>query len=81
MVLQNYQDFIEMTSNMSYIVALDVGLKCPRKIHLNTQWGGTECIHFGKCGLKPPNFQSKQTVFHFILYKQTVFHKKSDIFS
>ena len=28
-----------MTSNMIYIVALDVGLKCPRKIHLNTQWG------------------------------------------
>ena len=37
MVLQNYQNFIEMTSNMIYIVALDVGLKCPRKIHLNTQ--------------------------------------------
>ena len=27
-------------SNMIYIVALSVGLKCPRKIHLNTQWGG-----------------------------------------
>ena len=37
MVLQNYQNFIEMTSNMIYIVALGVGLKCPRKIHLNTQ--------------------------------------------
>ena len=36
MVLQNYQKLI---SNMIYIVALGVGLKCPRKIHLNTQWG------------------------------------------
>ena len=37
MVLQNYQNFMEMTSNMIYIVAFGVGLKCPRKIHLNTQ--------------------------------------------
>ena len=37
MVLQNYQKFIEMTSNMIYIVALGVGFKCPLKIHLNTQ--------------------------------------------
>ena len=29
-----------MTSNMIYIVALGVGFKCPRKINLNTQWGG-----------------------------------------
>ena len=40
MVLQNYQNFIEMTSKMIHIVALGVGLKCPRKIHLNTQWAG-----------------------------------------
>ena len=26
-----------MTSNMIYIVALGAGLKCPRKIHLNSQ--------------------------------------------
>ena len=26
-----------MTSNMISIVALGVGFKCPRKIHLNTQ--------------------------------------------
>ena len=32
MVLQNYQNYIEIT----YIVALGVGFKCPRKIHLNT---------------------------------------------
>ena len=38
MVLQNYQNFIEMTSNMIYIVAFVVGLKCPSKVHLNTQW-------------------------------------------
>ena len=37
MVLQNYQNFIELTSNMIYIVALAVGLKCPHKIHLNTK--------------------------------------------
>ena len=29
-----------MTSNMIYIVAFGVGLKCPSKIHLNTQCGG-----------------------------------------
>ena len=40
MVLQNYQFFSEMTSNMIYIVAFGVGLKCPRKIHLNTQCRG-----------------------------------------
>ena len=43
MVLQNCQNFIEMTSNMIYIVALDVGLKYPRKTHLKTQWGGKLC--------------------------------------
>ena len=37
MVLQNYQNIIEMTSNMIYTVALGGGFKCPRKIHLNTQ--------------------------------------------
>ena len=40
MVLQNYQKFTEMNSNMIYIVAFGVGLKYPRKIHLNTQWPG-----------------------------------------
>ena len=29
-----------MTSNMIYIAAHGVGFKCPRKIHLNTPWGG-----------------------------------------
>jgi uncharacterized membrane protein len=37
MVLQNYKKIIEMTANMIYTVALGVGLKCPRKVHLNTQ--------------------------------------------
>ena len=37
MVLLNYQNFIAMTSNMIYTVALGVGFKCPRKIHLYTQ--------------------------------------------
>ena len=31
MLLQNYQNFTEMTSNMIYIVAFGVGLKCPGK--------------------------------------------------
>ena len=39
MVLQNYQNLIEMTSNIFHIVAFGVGFKCPRKIYLNTQWG------------------------------------------
>ena len=42
MVLQKYQNFIEMSSNMIYIVVLGVGLKCLRKIDLNTQGGGGE---------------------------------------
>ena len=37
MALQTYQNFVELTSNMIYIAALGVGMKCPRKIHLNTQ--------------------------------------------
>jgi hypothetical protein len=37
MVLQNYQNYIEMTSNMIHIVALGGGFKCLGKIHLNTQ--------------------------------------------
>ena len=40
MVLQNYQNVIEMTSNMIYIVAHGIGFKCPHIIHLNTQWSG-----------------------------------------
>ena len=35
-LIQNYQKFIEMTSNMIYIVAFRGGLKCPRKIPLGT---------------------------------------------
>ena len=40
MVLQNYQNLIEMTSNINDIVAFGVGFKHPRKIHLNTSGGG-----------------------------------------
>ena len=29
---------------MIYIVAFGVGFKCPRKIHLNTQWGGGDTL-------------------------------------
>ena len=45
MVLQNYQNLIEMTSNLIDIVAFGVGIKFPRKIHLNTQCrGGREGV-------------------------------------
>ena len=37
MVLLNYQNFIEMTSNIIYVVAFSGGLKCLHKIHLTTQ--------------------------------------------
>ena len=33
-----------MTSNIFIIIAFGVGLKCPRKIHLNTQWAGVKLI-------------------------------------
>ena len=33
-----------MTSNMTYSVTIGVALKCLRKIHLNTQWGGASGI-------------------------------------
>jgi hypothetical protein len=54
MVLQNYQNFIEMTLNMIYIVALGVGLKCPHKIHSGRSHAG------GVGGLKPPQFSADQ---------------------
>ena len=44
MVFQNYQNLIEMTSNILIIIAFGVGIKCPRKIHLNTQWGGGKLV-------------------------------------
>ena len=39
MVLQNYQNLIKMTSNTISFVAFSGGLKCPRKIYFNIQWG------------------------------------------
>ena len=51
---QNYQIFIEMTSNMIYILALGVGFKCPRKIHLNTQWGGKGTDYAHRISDLPP---------------------------
>ena len=62
MVLQTYQNFIEMTSNVIYIVTLGVGCKCPCKIHLNTQ-----------CP-PPPDFQTFLHPFnHVALHKNTFF--------
>ena len=49
MILQNYHNFIEMTSNVIYIVAFGGGLKCPRKIHLNTQWGEAAVLCLSDC--------------------------------
>ena len=49
MVLQNYHNFIEMTSNVIYIVAFGGGLKCQRKIHLNTQWGEAAVLCLSDC--------------------------------
>ena len=46
MVLQNYQHFIEMTSNMIYFAAFGGGLKYLRKIHLNTQCPPPICTLF-----------------------------------
>ena len=42
---------------MIYIVALGVGFKCPRKIHLNTQCGASPGTH-------PTLETNKQTVMH-----------------
>ena len=50
-ILQNYQTFIEMTSNMIDIVGFGGGLKCPHKIYLNTQWVGGRG---GNSPLAPP---------------------------
>ena len=51
----SYQYLTEMTSNMIYIVALGVGLKCPRKIHLNTQCSA---------GVRRPCPQATQNILH-----------------
>ena len=52
-------NFIEMTSNMIYVVALGGGFKCPRKIHLNTQCPPPHCVlkwvlHGHFLGIKMP---------------------------
>ena len=73
MVLQNYQNLIEMTSNIIYIVAFGVGFKCPRKIHLNTQWGG-DFVLGGFC----PNNNS--TVFYVHHYSKHSSYGSSFLF-
>ena len=70
-----------MTSIMIYIVTLGVGFECPRKIHLNTQWGG---------GVRPPDFgriedvagQWRRTTLLYILVHpdfQTLCHPLQDL--
>ena len=70
MCVQNYQHFIEMTSNMTYTVALGVGLKCPRKIHFNTQWGAL-CVEMGFTwtflGIKMPQWNWNLSPFQQVL--------------
>ena len=44
MVLQNYENFIEMTSNLIHIVAFGGGLKFLCKIHFNTQCFILSCL-------------------------------------
>ena len=39
-----------MTSNLIDIVAFGFGFKCPRKIHLNTEWGGHWKVDMGQYG-------------------------------
>ena len=70
MVLQNYQNLIEMTSNMIYIVALGVGFKCPRKIHLNTQ-----------CTLHIRVVLSKKLELHFLFLICSLGYKNKEISS
>ena len=58
-----------MTSNMIYIVALGVGFKCPRKIHLNTQcpppysWNRVHCQNCGGRGVPVPTALQEKSVF------------------
>ena len=51
---KNYQKLIEITSNMIDMIALGGGFKCPRKIHLITQWGGGH-----NCPLVPTALQEE----------------------
>ena len=41
MVHQNYQNLIELTSNIFIIIAFVVGFKCPRKIHFMAAAAGS----------------------------------------
>ena len=53
LVLQNYQNFTEMTSNMIYIIEVGAGLKYPRKIHLNTQSPLLLVLRLTNCPKRP----------------------------
>ena len=69
MVLQNYQNFIELNSEMIYIVALGVGLKCPHKIYLNTQCSEYVCLGGGGEQLVIYSGANKSECFTFISTK------------
>ena len=53
MVLQNYQNFTEITSNMIYIIEVGAGLRYPRKIHLNTQSPLLLVLRLTNCPKRP----------------------------
>ena len=68
MVLQNYQNFIEIISNMIYIVALGGGFKCPFEHIVGVGVGGDHSLrdwqisqHFFNqegCKLRPAYYPS-----------------------
>ena len=68
MILQNYQNLIEMTSNIFIIIAFGVDFKCPRKIHLNTQWGGGEGEVRPTTSPVPPSLQSNIKIHLMLTY-------------
>ena len=63
-----YQNLIEMTSNMIYIVSLAVGLKCLYKIHLNTQ-----CVCVGGVDWHGVNFWGGLRIFFVDVKKSPIF--------
>ena len=62
-----YQDFIEMTSNMIYSVALAAGLKCPHKLHLNSQCPPLIVHIVIECTLIPLTFISAYVIYEWSL--------------
>ena len=90
MVLQNYQNLIDMTSNIFHVIAFGVGFKCPRKIHLNTKCPPHDiwifrrlCIYFVfyNTMYRPLIIQSFITFTFFFLYTQRRKKRQKKYFS